>query len=205
MLKGSIVISLILLFCISCTYEQKLEHEAKRNNLESIDLLTDYYLNNTHSNNTKALYWVTVGAKFNDPEALYNLADLITDSMRIFSLVQKAAFLEYPPAMFAMAVHYLDEPQPDNDSAFFWLNGAANEGDKNDYKMLGDFYYKGIGTKQDYNMALLYYKKGCAEYIENNEACCDSVLSMLKNKPDTLDYRYWKEHTKEVVIPMNFK
>ncbi len=205
MLKGNIVMSLLLLFCISCTNEQKLEHEAKRNNIESIDQLTDYYLNTLHSNYAKALYWATVGAKLNDPEAIYNLAYLITDTVRKFSLEQKAAFLEYTPAMFAMAMYYLDKPKPDNDSAFFWLNAAANEGDKNDYKMLGDFYYKGIGTKQDYNMALLYYKKGCAGYIENNTACCDSVLWMLKNRPDTLDLRYWREHAKQVVIPFNYK
>lgn len=200
---------MVVLVCAACSEMKKLERCAKKNNPECINWMVEYYMTvNEHYNIEKAEYWARRGVKMNNAEAMYNLAYLTgTFKPESFALYLRSARLGYAESMTTLAYRYQAPEHMNKDSAFYWANEAVRAGDESAYKALGDLYYRGIGTAQNYSMALYNYKKGCERFISNNWQCFDSVISMYQNRfaADTLELRYWKERKKEVVPAGGFK
>lgn len=85
---------------------------------------------------------------------------LISNKTKAAHFYALAAELNHARAAYNLALHYLNlSPQPDNETALFWLKRSAELGYEVAYFELGNWYRKGIRVTADHQQAFDYYQQ----------------------------------------------
>ncbi len=159
---------------------------AEKGNPEAMYRLGDCYWKGqgVEQDNAEAVKWFCMAGEKGNTEAMKNLAHVHTsgDVMEQdpIELCKMAAEEGDTNAMITLADCYKDGDgvESNDDQAIKWLHVAADNGNPNAMERLGMWYFNGICTDQDYELAFKHYKRA-AELIHNKTGICRLNVAMF--------------------------
>lgn len=145
-----------------------------------------------------SLYWYSRAAYKGDPEAQFQMAQmlkqqehLLSESYRWFVL---SAQKGHPHAAFHLAVMYskgLGVPRNDHKAAF-WYEQAANRNIIDAQALLGTMFWSGRGVEQDYENALYWFSRAALQGDEQIQRLLLEIYSGEKElTPDMTQAYAW--------------
>jgi len=145
-----------------------------------------------------SLYWYSRAAYKGDPEAQFQMAQmlkqqehLLSESYRWFVL---SAQKGHPHAAFHLAVMYskgLGVPRNDHKAAF-WYEQAANRNIIDAQALLGTMFWSGRGVEQDYENALYWFSRAALQGDEQIQRLLLGIYSGEKElTPDMTQAYAW--------------
>lgn len=145
-----------------------------------------------------SLYWYSRAAYKGDPEAQFQMAQmlkqqehLLSESYRWFVL---SAQKGHPQAAFHLAVMYskgLGVPRNDHKAAF-WYEQAANRNIIDAQALLGTMFWSGRGVEQDYENALYWFSRAALQGDEQIQRLLLEIYSGEKElTPDMTQAYAW--------------
>jgi TPR repeat protein len=179
-----------------------MEGQANKGDSFSNKLLVERYVeeyelsHKTLELSTKIIYWSKKGLLLKDSDTLdkafylHQLGRFTADNKEKYSFYKQAALFGDVQGQWITGLNYLEgQTRPiKNDSAFYWIKKASDNGYECATKALGDIYYEGKIIKPDTLTAIYYYKKACACYGNRSVlAACDSVIVHYKRNKNLRD------------------
>ena len=197
------ILFLLFSLLLSCSQYKKLERKANKGDASSNKLLVELYSEEysaglMHMDNKisdKIIFWSKKGLQLKDADStdkyiyLMQLGDFSNDKKEKYSYYKQAALYGCTEAQWIIGLYYLEgrKDVPKNDSAFYWINKAAND-NVNAINMLGNIFSQGKILKADTLLGLYYYKKACACFGKSSIlSACDSVIAYYKRNKNLKD------------------
>lgn len=137
-------------------WQDRLQEAIDAGNAEAAYLLGLAYIkgDDVPYNKTKAMKLFRSAAEQGYVDAMYEIARENND----FNLWRAAAEAGHAFAQENLSRLYKNRVN-ESESAFTWAKRAAEQGVREIYKILGDYFAKGYGTPQEYNQAFYWYKR----------------------------------------------
>lgn len=148
----------------------------------------------------KAVYWYGKAVESGFIEARLMLGHCYAEGLGVEKNYEEAVKILKPLARCTHGKrHYIDERTAaacllgdiyseggygvdrDDKKAFNWYLSSAKRDDKRACRLLGDMYFKGIGTEQDYSAAAEWYERAIFDYDDQMYYGCEDGYDYLAN------------------------